>query len=34
LFKLGNLNDNYGSIMLDLVYDINVNYEISKKEDI
>ena len=33
-FKLGNLNDNYGTIMFDLVYYIDITYEIAEKEDI
>ena len=33
-FKLGNMNDNYGAISFDLVYDLNINYEIIKKIDL
>ena len=34
IFSLGNMNDNIGRINFNLVYDININYEIPEKENI
>jgi len=33
-FILGTMNDDYGTYIFNLVYGININYEITKKEDI